>query len=166
VKILQKAIGYLGLDAWFPLASRQDGRNFRTNQVTLADYQDSGAGTANSVMGLAAAWACVRLVSGTISSLPLNIESTLEQTLLSPVERDAGMRIEFNIDGLLRGDSKSRSEFYSAGLKDKWLVVNEVRAKENLPPVAWGDRPWGQMQDTQLNELGQVVPVTAPREAA
>ena len=46
MNILQKAIGYLGLDAWFPLASRQDGRNFRTNQVTLADYQDSGAGTA------------------------------------------------------------------------------------------------------------------------
>jgi HK97 family phage portal protein len=95
-----------------------------------------------------------------------NIESTLEQTLLSPVERDAGMRIEFNIDGLLRGDSKSRAEFYSAGLKDKWFVVNEVRAKENLPPVPWGDRPWGQMQDTQLNELGQVVPVTPAREEA
>lgn len=88
-----------------------------------------------------------------------NIESTLELALLSPVERDAGMRIEFNIDGLLRGDSAARSALYSAGLKDKWLTVNEVRAKENLLPVSWGDRPWGQMQDTQLNELGQVVPV-------
>lgn len=36
------------------------------------------------------------------------------------------------------------------------MTVNEVRAKENLPPVPWGDRPWGQMQDQQLTEPGSV----------
>jgi HK97 family phage portal protein len=91
-----------------------------------------------------------------------NIESTLEEQLLSSTERAAGMRIEFNIEGLLRGDSKARAEFYSAGLKDKWLTINEVRALENRAPVPWGDRPWGQMQDQQLTELGTMP---APRAA-
>jgi HK97 family phage portal protein len=72
MNLLQKTIGALGLEAWFP-ASRHDAQNFRTNQVTLADYQDSGAATAGGVMGLATAWACVRLVAGTISSLPLMV---------------------------------------------------------------------------------------------
>jgi HK97 family phage portal protein len=415
MNLLEKTIGYLGLNAWFP-ASRHDDQNFRTNQVTLADYADSGAGTAGGVMGLSTAWACVRLVAGTISSLPLvvfkrgaagrepafehplyellhdrpnadqtalnfwqfmsgaielqgnayaeivragdgrvialappfapdmvqpkrsavgsiiyelrgndrrtlpqermlhvrgfggnplgglstlaygrqtfgmaqalertaaatfrngvrpsgilsidrpltgeqrqsteealrekytgsmnagvpmlldngvkwqglsinpndaqmlesrafsveeicrffqvpphmightekstswgtgieqmtigflqftlrerlkNIESALEQQLLSPVERKAGMRIEFNLDGLLRGDSKARAEVNEIYVRMKSRTINEVRAQDNLPPVPWGDRPWGQMQDVQLNELGQVP--AAPRPPA
>lgn len=85
-----------------------------------------------------------------------NIESTLEEQLLSPIDRAAGMRIEFNIEGLLRGDSAARTAFYKEALAGKWMTVNEVRAKENLPPVAWGDRPWGQMQDVQLDEAGHI----------
>lgn len=50
---------------------------------------------------------------------------------------------EFNINGLLRGDAKSRSEFYRAGLGgaqgDGWMTVNEVRKFENLEPIEGGD---------------------------
>jgi HK97 family phage portal protein len=48
--------------------SRQDGNNFRTNMVTLAQYSDAMAGS--NATGLAATWACVRLISGTAGSLP------------------------------------------------------------------------------------------------
>lgn len=64
-----------GLAEWSS-ASRQDGLNFRTNMVTLAEYQDSGAGSAGGVLGLAAAWACVNLLAGTIASLPLMVYRT------------------------------------------------------------------------------------------
>lgn len=47
--------------------SRQDGANFRTNQVTLAQWQDSGTG---NPAGLSATWACVGLIAGTGGSLP------------------------------------------------------------------------------------------------
>jgi HK97 family phage portal protein len=74
-----------------------------------------------------------------------NIESSLEKQLLSPIERAAGMRIEFNIEGLLRGDSKSRAEFYKAALGDTnrpgWMVRNEVRRLENMAPVEGWDDP-------------------------
>ena len=48
--------------------SRQDGTNFRTNQVTLAQFQDGGGG--GNPTGLSATWACVGLVAGTGGSLP------------------------------------------------------------------------------------------------
>jgi HK97 family phage portal protein len=77
VNLLQKAVSILGLEQWFPgAASRHDGTNFRTNMVTLAEYQDSGAGGAGGVLGLAAAWACVNLLAGTIASLPLMVYRT------------------------------------------------------------------------------------------
>ena len=84
-----------------------------------------------------------------------NIESTLEAQLLSPAERAEGMRIEFNLEGLLRGDSESRTKFYESGLSNKWMTINEVRAKENMLPVEWGNEPWGQMQDVQLGDAPQ-----------
>ncbi len=90
-----------------------------------------------------------------------NIESTLEKQLLTEIERRAGMRIEFNIEGLLRGDSKTRSEVHESALKNKWRTINEVRAIENLLPVEWGDRPWGQMQDLQLDENGNLPKPTS-----
>ena len=44
---------------------------------------------------------------------------------------------EFSVEGLLRGDHKTRSEFYAKSLgsltQPGWMSVNEVRAKENLP---------------------------------
>lgn len=84
-----------------------------------------------------------------------NIESTLEKQLLTPVERQQGMRIEFNIEGLLRGDSKTRSEVHASALMNGWRTINEVRAMENLPPVEGGDVPRMQMQNVPITEAGQ-----------
>lgn len=75
----KKAI--IGLDDGIaPLAlveGRQDGANFRTNQVTLADFQDNYSTNDAAVLGLAAAWACVNLLAGTIASLPLMVYRTV-----------------------------------------------------------------------------------------
>src|SRR3546814_10146660 len=43
---------------------------------TPAEYQDSGAVGSAGVLGLAAAWACVNLLAGTIASLPLMVYRT------------------------------------------------------------------------------------------
>jgi HK97 family phage portal protein len=84
------------------------------------------------------------------------IEQALEKQLLTSRDRAEGISIEFNLEGLLRGDTESRAKFYESGLKNKWRTINEVRAFENEPPVPWGDRPWGQEQDIQLQEDGSV----------
>lgn len=73
------------------------------------------------------------------------IEQAMMKQLLTPQDRAAGIVIEFNLEGLLRGDSKARSEFYRAALGDTqkpgWMVRNEVRRLENLPPVPGWDEP-------------------------
>ncbi len=46
---------------------------------------------------------------------------------------------EFNVDGLLRGDIKSRYEAYQIGLQNKFLNPNEVREMENKNPYEGGD---------------------------
>ncbi|MGY3017832.1 HK97 family phage portal protein [Pseudomonas sp. TE6283] len=42
---------------------------------------------------------------------------------------------EHNVEGLLRGDSTTRAEFYQRGIEDGWLLKSEVRRMENLPTV-------------------------------
>ncbi|WP_313202285.1 phage portal protein [Pseudomonas sp.] len=46
---------------------------------------------------------------------------------------------EFAVEGLLRADSAGRAAYYKAALGGSggsgWMFINEVRAKENLPPL-------------------------------
>jgi HK97 family phage portal protein len=46
---------------------------------------------------------------------------------------------KFSVDGLLRGDVKSRWESYIAGRNAGALSVNDIRRYEDLPPVPGGD---------------------------
>ncbi|MCC0806515.1 phage portal protein [Methylobacterium sp. W2] len=57
-------------------ASTENGDNFRTNQVTVADYRDARVANGNAAVGLSATWACVQLIAGTIASLPLMVYRT------------------------------------------------------------------------------------------
>lgn len=47
--------------------------------------------------------------------------------------------IEMNVDGLLRGDFKTRMEGYAVGIQNSILVPNEPRRRENLPDIEGGD---------------------------
>lgn len=47
---------------------------------------------------------------------------------------------EANVDGLLRGDVKSRGEFYTAMWNIGAIKINEIRAFENLNAVEGGDQ--------------------------
>jgi HK97 family phage portal protein len=76
----------------------------------------------------------------------------LEKQLLSAAERASGtVQIEFNLDGLLRGDSASRAASYASGIQNGYYTINEVRAWENLPPVEGGDLARVQVQNQPVN---------------
>lgn len=62
-------------------------------------------------------------------------EQSMNLRLLSPEERAAGFFAEYDFRALLRGDSKSRSEYYHAALQDGWMNRDEVRKLENLNPI-------------------------------
>jgi HK97 family phage portal protein len=47
---------------------------------------------------------------------------------------------EFNMDGLLRGDTASRGAFYTSMFNVGAISQNEIREKENANPIEGGDR--------------------------
>jgi len=91
------------------------------------------------------------------------IEQSLEKQLLSPQDRADGVVIEFNLEGLLRGDSAARSNFYQSGLMNGWMTINEVRALENLPPVEGGDVPRMQSQNVPITAAPAAAALPAPK---
>lgn len=74
-------------------------------------------------------------VTHTIEPWTRRIESEVNYKLFTTRTH----RAEFVLEGLLRGDSKTRSEFYASALNNGWLSVNEVRALENRNAVEGGD---------------------------
>lgn len=82
------------------------------------------------------------------------IEQAVMKQLLTPRDRSAGIVAEFNLEGLLRGDSAGRASFYQTMTAMGAMTINEVRALENLPPVPGGDVPRMQMQNVPITEAG------------
>jgi HK97 family phage portal protein len=89
-------------------------------------------------------------VKFTLRDILKGLEQEIDRKLLGQGDYFA----KFNLDALLRADSKGRSEFYKAAVggtqSPGFMTVNEVRSLENLPPLEGG------------NEL--FVPVPAGRE--
>jgi HK97 family phage portal protein len=63
-------------------------------------------------------------------------ESELNRKLFTP-EDDYYVR--FNMEGLLRGDIRSRYDSYAVGRQWGWLSVNDIRSQEGLDPLDNGD---------------------------
>lgn len=61
----------------------------------------------------------------------------VDRELLSPFER-----AQFDLDELMAADAAGRAAFYMSGIQAGWLVPNEAREEEGLPPVPWGDQPY------------------------
>jgi HK97 family phage portal protein len=83
------------------------------------------------------------------------IEQAIEKQMLTRAEQQSGISVEFNLEGLLRGDSAGRAEFYTKMTQIGAMTVNEVRALENLPPVEGGDLARTQMQNAPIDGSGQ-----------
>lgn len=63
-------------------------------------------------------------------------EQEFNRKLFEPGDRHF---VEFNLDGLLRGDIKSRYEAYTKAIQNGVMSRNEVRRLENLEPYDGGD---------------------------
>lgn len=72
------------------------------------------------------------------------IESEINRKLFRPQEGKPRYFVEFSPAGLLRGDNAGRAAYYTAALGGTqapgWMLPNEVRRLENLPPVEGGDQ--------------------------
>ena len=81
-------------------------------------------------------------------------EASVSANLFSPEEADQ-YEFEFDFEGLLRSDLKSRLEGYRTAIAGTILTPNEVRRIEGWPEMAGGDDLLSQVNMTQLSKLGQ-----------
>jgi HK97 family phage portal protein len=65
-------------------------------------------------------------------------EQSIQKHLMLERERKK-YYAEFLLDGLLRGDNASRSQYYAMAKQWGWMSTNEIRQKENMNPVEGGD---------------------------
>src|SRR5215469_18607715 len=73
----------------------------------------------------------LEFVKYTLDPWVVRWEMSLGQALILPGEKTT-MLIKFNLDGLLRGDYRTRMLGYSTGIQNGFLSVNDVRALEDL----------------------------------
>lgn len=82
------------------------------------------------------------------------IEASVKTWLFSPQEAEE-YEFEFDFEGLLRSDLKSRLEGYRTAVAGTILTPNEVRRIEGWPRVEGGDVLLSQINMTPIDKLGQ-----------
>jgi len=76
----------------------------------------------------------IEFVQHTIRPWLVRWEQEISRSLLDEKERTLYFA-KFNVDGLLRGDYKSRMEGYSIGRQNGWMSINDIRRLEDMPLV-------------------------------
>ena len=82
------------------------------------------------------------------------MESEMNRKLFKANEKGR-LFVEWNVNGLLRGDVKSRNEAYKTGINNGFLTINEVRRKENLNSIVDGDEHYLPLNMTTINKIGE-----------
>lgn len=68
---------------------------------------------------------------------------------------DPSLYLKFNPDALLRGDTTQRFAAYSQARQWGWMSVNDIRAKEDEPPIEGGDE---YVVPLNMSPAGQAAP--------
>ena len=112
----------------------------------------------------------------TIRPWLVRIEQAMNRALFADSEKagsPGGRRfyVQFNLDGLMRGDYKSRMEGYAIARQNGWMSANDIRALENLNPISEeeGGSTYlvnGNMVPVNLCGITQLIAAAAAAEAA
>jgi HK97 family phage portal protein len=103
-------------------------RFFRVAPHMIADVDKSTSwGTGIESQGIG-------FVTYTLGSWIERLEQGYSRHMLS-LGSQAEAFVKFNVNGLMRGDIKTRYESYAIGRQNGWLNADEVRALEDQPPL-------------------------------
>src|SRR5512135_3362365 len=125
-----QAIGIAPKDAEFIVSRKfqvtEIARIFRVPPHMLADLERS---TFSNIEHQS-----LEFVRDTIRPWLVRWEQALTRDLIPPEDRSEYF-VEFLIDGLMRGDLKSRYDSYAIGRNNGWLSANDIRRLENMNPL-------------------------------
>ena len=94
----------------------------------------------------------------TIRPWLVRIEQAMNRALFTDQEKGR-FYVQFNMDGLMRGDYKSRMEGYAIARQNGWMSANDIRALENQNPI-----PADQGGDAYLVN-GNMISISAALQA-
>lgn len=86
------------------------------------------------------------------------IEHSANRYLLSPKDREKYF-FEFNLEGLLRADTKTRYEAYASARQWGWMNPNEIRKLENMDPLP-DDKGDIYLEPENMRPAGEYKPKT------
>ncbi len=89
----------------------------------------------------------------TIRPWLVRIEQAMNKGLLAEGDRGKFF-FQFNMDGLMRGDYKSRMEGYAIARQNGWMSANDILSRENMNPIP--DEEGGNLYLVN----GNMVPIT------
>lgn len=93
----------------------------------------------------------------TIRPWLVRIEQAMNRALLSDSEKGR-IFVQFNLDGLIRGDYKSRMEGYAIARQNGWMSANDIRSLENqnlIPESEGGSQYLVNGNMVPINRAGQ-----------
>lgn len=99
-------------------------RLFRVPPVMVADME---AANYSNVVELARFF-----VTNTLRRHLVAWEQAINRVLINDPAR---YFVEHNVEGLLRGDSLTRAQFYERAITDGWMLRSEARRLENMPTI-------------------------------
>ena len=85
------------------------------------------------------------------------IEQVEQEMNLKLFPRGSKQYVEFNVDGLLRGDFKTRMEAHAASIQNAIRTPNEVRTIENMAAQEGGDKLMIQGATVPIESQGQLT---------
>jgi len=86
-------------------------------------------------------------------------EQWAHMKLMGPEDRKKYF-VEFLVQGLLRGDAKSRSEYYNQRFMVGSMSPNDIRAKENENPIDGGDKYYIPLNMIEAGEADIIQPIS------
>ncbi|SFL93992.1 phage portal protein [Halanaerobium salsuginis] len=97
----------------------------------------------------------IDFVVNTIRPWLVRIEQVLNDKLIS--SRNNKNYIKFVVEGLLRGDSESRGNFYKTMFNIGAMTINDIREKEDINPLPNGDESFVPLNMVPLSEINQLT---------
>lgn len=140
VMILEKGMDYQGISIDPAAAQLLETRGYDVEEIcrlfkvppTLIGYMSKQSSWASSLEALNQ-----QFLTYTLLPILRNIEQSITKSLIKPQDRGT-YYAEFNYEGFLRADVAKRAAYYATMLDHGAMNRNEVRKKENLPPMEEG----------------------------
>lgn len=98
----------------------------------------------------------IEFVRTTLRPYLVNIESELNRKLFRESERGT-YYVKMSVEGLLRGDSQARANYYREMLQTGVFSINEVRRFEDLNPIVNGDKHLVPLNFQPLDDISKTT---------